>query len=147
MLKTIYTITSEHRNTLTFEFDINGNLITYKYEGDPMTEKFFEWIWKSGRFPTRETGMVRYFKDTRLDVQKGEPDLSFTAFWEAYKMKRKKIDAEYLWNKLSRDQKIAAIVGIRRYEHWLKLHSSYAKQLPDTYLRKRTWEDDNETND
>lgn len=144
-LETTYTVTGKTTGKLTFKYDLNGYLIMYKYEGDPMTPDQHAWMFPKCpaplRIPILEKDMKTWMAIKQFTVTKGEPDLSFDNFWNTYKNKAKKTKAEELWNKLKDDEKFNAIVFIKRYDNWLRLQGT-AKALPDTYLRQKRWLDE-----
>lgn len=117
----------------------------FKYDGEPMTEKQFRWLFPKCpaplRIPIIENDMKTWMAIKQFTVTKGEPDLSFDNFWQTYNNKAKKLKAEQLWNKLSNDDKFNAIAFIKRYDNWLRLKGT-AKALPDTYLNQKRWLDE-----
>jgi hypothetical protein len=65
----------------------------------------------------------------------------FEAFWEPYPKKIGKKPAERLWASMPAEDRCAAIDGIPRYMQSDTYKRGFVKQ-GDTYLSKRTWEDD-----
>lgn len=138
-LETTYIVTGKRTGQITFKFDLNGDLILFKFDGDPLSEKQRKWLYP--RIPTSENGMGMWTCIKEFTVTKGEPDLSFDNFWNTYDEKQKKIPTQKLWNKLSTDDKFNAIAYIKRYNNHLRLKGT-AKALPDTYLRQKRWLDE-----
>ncbi len=66
---------------------------------------------------------------------------AFDEFWVCYPNKAGKAKARQLYGKLSVEDCIAAINGIGRYKRSEKFKKGYVQQ-GDTYLSKRTWEDE-----
>lgn len=70
--------------------------------------------------------------------------LPFDAFWDLYpKRHAKKIgkrQTESRWNKLSEDDRAAAMVGVRHYRAACDQNLTLAKD-PERFLRGRVWED------
>ena len=67
----------------------------------------------------------------------------FQVFWDAYGLKRERIGAEHVWNRLSAADKRAAIRGIEPYRkecHRRGISMKYAQG----YLSHRRWEDEPE---
>lgn len=139
MLETTYIVTGKKTGQITFKFDVNGDLVLFKYEGNPLTEKQRKWLYP--RIPIQEKSMSMWSAIPEFTVTKGEPDLSFDNFWNAYNNKAKKIKAEQLWNRLSNDDKFNAIAFIKRYDNWLRQKGT-AKALPDTYISQKRWLDE-----
>lgn len=138
-LETTYTITGTRNGTITFKFDLQGDLVLFKYEGEPLSDKQRKWLYP--RIAVHENQMKAWQAIKNFTVTKGLPDLSFENFWKAYDNKAKKTTAEALFNKLSDADKFNAIVFIKRYNNWLRLKGT-AKALPDTYLRQKRWLDE-----
>lgn len=138
-LETTYTVTGKRSGQITFKFDLNGDLILFKYEGEPLSDKQRKWLYP--RIPIHESKMNMWTCIKEFTVTKGEPDLSFDNFWNTYNEKQKRQVAEKLWAKLSNEDKYNAIAYIKRYDSLLKQKQT-AKALPDTYLRQRRWLDE-----
>lgn len=138
-LETTYTVTGKRQGKITFKFNLNGDLVLFQYEGEPLTEKQRKWLY--ARICTNESQMKNWLAIKEFTVTKGLPDISFDAFWNAYENKSKKITTIPIWNKLSDDDKFNAIAHIKRYNNWLR-QKGIAKALPDTYLRQKRWLDE-----
>ena len=70
---------------------------------------------------------------------KKAPD--FQDFWDAYGVKRERIDAERAWNRLSARDKRAAIAGIAAYREGCR-RTGVAMKYGQGYLSHRRWEDE-----
>lgn len=138
-LETTYIVTGKKAGQITFKFDLNGDLILFKYEGDALNEKQRKWMYP--RIPINEKQMGNWEAIKEFTITKGEPDLSFDNFWNTYAEKSKKIVTQKLWSKLSNDDKFNAIAFIKRFNNHLRLKGT-AKPLPDTYLRQKRWLDE-----
>lgn len=44
-LETTYTITGTRNGTITFKFDLQGDLVLFKYEGEPLSDKQRKWLY------------------------------------------------------------------------------------------------------
>lgn len=139
MMETTYIVTAKTTGTITFKFDAKGNLVFFKYEGEPFNELQKKWFYP--RMPLHESQMKTWQTIKEFTVVKGEPDLSFDNFWNTYNNKAKKEPTKALYNKLSNDDKFNAIIFIKRFDNWLRLKGT-AKPLPDTYLRQKRWLDE-----
>lgn len=138
-LETTYIITGKRTGQITFKFNLNGDLVLFKYEGEPLTDKQRKWLYP--RIAVHESQMKNWQAIREFTVTKGDPDLSFENFWQTYNEKQKKTVTEKLWEKLSNDDKFNAIVYIKRYDSHLRQKGT-AKALPDTYLRQKRWLDE-----
>lgn len=65
----------------------------------------------------------------------------FQTFWDAYGLKRERIGAEHVWNRLSAADKRAAIRGIEAYKKECQRRGINMKYAQG-YLSHRRWEDD-----
>ncbi len=78
----------------------------------------------------------------KFRVAKVEPNLEFDTFWNLYDNKASnKPRAQKLWRNMSKDQKIACLIGIRHYNYWLSL-GNIEKKYADTFLYQRAWENE-----
>ena len=68
-------------------------------------------------------------------------DNGFKAFWDAYGYKRERAAAEAAWNRLSVEDRHAAMAGIRDYRENCQ-RSGVAMKYAQGYLSHRRWEDD-----
>lgn len=139
-LEKTYIVTGKKTGRITFKFDEAGDLIEFKYEGEPLSDKQRKWLYP--RIAINEQMMKMWKAIKEFTVTEGDLDLSFDNFWNTYKLKSKKVRAEQLFNKLNDTDKFNAIVGIKRYDNWLRLQRGIAKALPDTYLSQKRWLDE-----
>lgn len=139
-METTYIVTAKKHGKMTFRFDVNGDLIYFKYEGELFNDLQRAWFYP--RLPINEKQMKMWEAIKEFNVSKGEVDLSFDRFWNTYALKSKKLVCEVLWKKLKDEDKFNAIAGIKRYDNWLRQQGGIAKQLPDTYLRQKRWLDE-----
>lgn len=68
-------------------------------------------------------------------------DEDFDAFWNLYNKKVGKVAALRSWRKLSKEDRAAAMSGVKPYQESMRGDMHYIKH-PATYLNQRTWEDD-----
>lgn len=140
-LVTTYTVTgSNFAGVMTFKFHLGGYLVAFSLEEAELDQDQRKWLYP--RMPLAENGMKTFYDLKTFKVEKGEPDLSFENFWNAYGKKQKRTVAEKLWKKLTKKDKLAAFKSINRYNNWLNNNAGIAKQLPDTFIRQRRWLDD-----
>lgn len=138
-LETTYIITGKKAGRITFKFDLNGDLILFQYEGEPLNEKQRKWLYS--RVIINESQIKYWYAIKEFTVTKGDPDLSFDNFWNTYNKKVKKEVCKPLWKKLKDDDKFNAIAFIKRFDNWLRKEGT-GKPLPDTYLRQKRWLDE-----
>lgn len=68
-------------------------------------------------------------------------NLSFDHFYEVYGNKVGKKQAQKVWDRLSKDNKIKALMYIKTYDQNLKLTPGVQKKYPATYLNSEPWND------
>lgn len=68
---------------------------------------------------------------------------TFNEFWDAYGLKRNKLKAEPAWNRLTAQEKRAAIAGIPAYRAACQ-QQGIAMMYPQNYIRDHRWEDETE---
>lgn len=136
MIATTYIITAKSTNvSLELKYDLNGKLIAFNLDGDYTEEQYNYLMDRTPR--EQEKVKERFPPNTKLQVKEMPADLSFEAFWEAYKYKvGKKKMAENIWNKLSRADKVKAMLYIPRYLNHLRLNPGLAQAYPTTYLNQ-----------
>lgn len=135
-----YILTSNmYEGTITFKFDLKGDLIVFSLEDATLSELQKKWLYR--RVPIEEKYMQIFHKSKKFKIQKGDIDLSFETFYNKYDKKTHKMEAEGLWNKSSKTKKIKAILGIDGYNRYLS-KTGIAKTNPARYLRKKYYEDE-----
>lgn len=136
---TTYIITGT--GEITFKFDINGNLVHFNYEGEILTNDQFKWLFD--RFPIKESGIRHFESNKNLQVTKGEPNVSFDAFWNTYanKVGKRKM-AENTWNRMSKADKIQVFINIPRYKNYLKYYPNQQMMYPTTYLNQEAYKNE-----
>ena len=135
-------IGSSFKGVMIFKYDLNGILTSFELQdADVFDEQQINWLFRK-MFPYKETGIGNFRAIKNFTVTEGEFNLVFEMFWNAYKYNVKKVLAEKAWEKLSDDDKIRAIAGIRHYDGFLFRKRGQDKAYPSTYLAQRYWEDD-----
>lgn len=143
--QTTYTVKSKREHYIwQFKYDLNGNLIAFEIVSGILTTNQMRWLFTNTHFPAIESIMVNKWipllkKDFEIDI--GEPDISFDAFWKIYKYPVQKKRSQAIWEKLSKADRIKAIKAIKSYDGMLS-RKKIDKAMPDTYLRNRRYEDD-----
>jgi hypothetical protein len=144
---TTYTVKSKQDGYVwQFKYRLNGDLKAFEILEGKLSVTQMKWLFSQGNFPATEivmkTGWIPKLRKN-FEIEVGEPDLSFDAFWNAYAHKvGKKVMAENSWKKLGRATKIKALMGIKRYNNHLRLHPGVAKAHPSTYLNQEYWENE-----
>ena len=129
-----------------FKYHLNGAFYSFKVLDSQLSLEQRTWLFGSNKFPCTEREMKEvWMKNLRknFEITVGEPDLSFEAFWNAYanKVGKKKM-AENSWNKLSKGNKIKALMSIKKYDNNLRLHPGIQKAHASTYLNQEYYDNE-----
>jgi len=134
-----YIFTSKNMDaSIVFKFDLNGDLIYFEIDGET-DSKQRDWIYS--RIPINESWIEAVWKKLKTGrIEKTPTDLSFEAFWEAYKLKvGKKSETKNIWNKMDENERIKALIFIKTYDNQLRLRQGQQKKYPSTYLNAQEW--------
>jgi len=124
-----------------FTYNLDGLLSKFEFLEGTMTQPMIEWLFIKSKFPYHEDMIDAFKKRPDLTVEVGDPDLSFERFWNLYAKKQKKIVTEKLWKKLTDQNRLAAINGIKKYKTICRMNN-HGQALPDTYLSQQRWLDE-----
>lgn len=143
--QTTYTVKSRQDGYVwQFTYDLNGNLMAFKILDGQLTGKQMKWLFSNANFPAIESVIKTVWIPSlkkNFDIEIGEPDVSFEAFWIHYNLKRHKVRSQKLWEKMSKANKIKAIKALKAYDGYLH-RKKIEKMLPSTYLQNESWEDE-----
>ena len=138
-LKEYYITAKTFQGTLVFKYHLNGVLAAFQLVEAELSAAQRKWLF-STRFPYLETQINHFDALKNFNVSSSDIDLSFEAFWNAYTYKiGKRVMAENAWDKLSKSDRIAALIGIRSYNNYLKRNIGVAKAHGSTYLNQKYW--------
>ncbi len=140
-LKEYSIIGSSFKGVMVFKYFLNGTLAAFQLsDGYEMNEK--QQIWLQRHFPFTEE-KISHFKAIRnFTVTEGEFKVTFDDFWLAYKMKIGKEAALKAWKKLSTDEQIKSIAGIKPYAGYLARKRGIEKARASTYLNGKYFNDE-----
>lgn len=82
------------------------------------------------------------FGTARLNITEEGYSITFEMWWNLYDLKRNRLRAEKIWNKLSGADRVNAYFKFRLYARHLMLNQWKTKAEPETYLKNRYWEND-----
>ncbi len=132
-----YIVTTKSGVNMLFTYNEQGQLVEYSTH-DALTIQQSNWL--ARHFPTTHELLRTLIARYGWQVKEVPQDLSFTAFWNAYRHKvGNKKRAERLWNGLSKEDKAKAIAYLPRYESYLAQNPGIAKLYPETYLNQERW--------
>lgn len=139
---TIYTVKGRNfPNVWEFKYDLQGYLMEWKILSGTLTEAQTQWLFHPIRFPYKEQTIQKWKTIKNIDVIVGKPNLSFDTFYNLYKHKVGKLEAQRAWNKLNKSDQLKAIKQIKAYEGFLH-RKRIEKVHPATYLNKRRFDDE-----
>lgn len=139
---TTYTVIgTTFKGTMIFKYDLNGYLIHFQLVDAQLDQAQRSWLYTKA-FPYSEERMKLFIPIKNFTVTKGEPDISFEAFYHLFGNKVKKNRSEDLWNKLNQTDKLNCLASIKPYKLWLSRQRGIAQQQPDTYISQKRWLDD-----
>lgn len=141
--RTIYTVKGKNTPIIwEFKYDLNGVLKEFKFIENELTEKQQDWLFNKAQFPYRENQIKGWQKAIKnFEVIVGKPNLDFTTFYNLYKYKVGKLEAQRPWKKLNKADQLKAIKQIKAYEGFLR-RKRIEKVHPATYLNKRRFDDE-----
>ncbi len=141
-LLTVYTVKIPSIPTVwLFKYDLNGLLKEWVLDEEgELSEEQIRWLFHPARFPYHESTIKHFEAVKNIEVLKGEPDISFDAFWRLYNLKVGKLETGKAWKRLSKADKLTAIKQLAAYNGYLK-RSRKEKVYPATYLNKRRFDD------
>lgn len=140
-MTTTYTVKSRKDGFVwEFKYNLNGSLKAFKLLQGQLSDTQTNWLFKAGNFPYHVDIMTRVWMAKlrkNFEISVGEADLSFENFWNTYghKVGKKKM-AQTSWGKLSKANKIKALIGIKKYNNNLKLYPGQAKAHASTYINQ-----------
>lgn len=141
-----YTVKSKHYDAVwSFKYTMEGDLKCFEILGGKLNDNQIKWLFNPENFPYRNQVIEQKWMALRkhFEITKGEIDLSFESFWNLYGKKiGKKVTTENTWKRLSKKDKLNAIIGIRHYDNHLRRNIGIAKAYASTYLNQRYWEND-----
>jgi len=133
-----YIITGRTAASVVLEYDENALLISVEFKDNNLKQINF----MLAKLPALENELEAFVQQHKLKLSQVQQDLSFEAFWNAYKYKvGKKARTERLWNSLSKQERELVFVAIPRYRRFIAFknqESAYA----ETWLNNKMWENE-----
>ncbi len=140
MITKDYILKSKSGAIVRLSYYVNGGC-WQKFEIEKLPEGE---IGVSVRYIPTTIGMLNQFRQKYkgvITIEELPPDLSFKTFWETYSYKRHKGEAEEQWDKLTDEEKMSALMYIRRYNQRCMLDKT-PKVHARRYLRRKLWKDE-----
>jgi len=130
-----YVLTSQKFDgAVKLEYNSNNQLVSWSVKEADLSPKRYDWLLT--HIPAEEKAIAHYRKQG-FAIKKIAPDLSFEAFWIAYKGGSAKREAERTWNKLSELDRAVILESIPRYERYLTKKPNLQKMYPATYINPK----------
>ncbi len=121
--------------TVIYGYKLNNQLYSVKYEGD-FTFEQLKWL---STAPVTVDMLFAAVKKNGWNIKEVDFDLDFDTFWNMYgKKEGNKPQAQALWKKLPKAEKIKSIAFIEKYDNQLRMSGS-AKCYPTSYLNQQRW--------
>ena len=140
VVKIYNVIGSGFKGVWVFKYNLNGVLAAFELQDVIMNDKQVLWLF-SRHFPYKESHINNYRAYANFTVTEGDFDLTFTMFWDAYNHKIKREMSLKAWDKLTDDDKMRAIAGIRHYDGYLARKRNMEKAHASTYINQKYWND------
>ena len=139
-----YTVKSKADGFIwVFKYHLNGDLESFCIMDGSLSQRQARWLFQEGNFPFMEhliKGWQQRLKKN-FEVTVGLVDITFDAFWQAYRHRPRKAETQDYWKKMKESDKIKALSGLRGYDNFLRLESWRTKIDAIRYLKKRIYED------
>lgn len=133
-----YILTSqEFSGEIFFKYNLKGYLSEVSFQDvKGLSRPVFDWIWNN--LPTSVSKIEEYQKKAKnFKITEVPADLSFDRFWKEYGNKvGKKTMTENAWKKLSREDKVKALLYIPILRTKKTLDGTQMP-YPSTYLNQR----------
>jgi len=121
-----------------FGFNDDDVLIYYHNEMELDTRAL---QWQIAHMPYNLAELKAIAHKAKVPLEEVPMDVSFDAFWVAYGKKINRKRAEPLYNKLSQEEKLLAMVAIKPYLRYCK-NNNRAIADPEKYIRSSFFETD-----
>lgn len=140
-----YTVKArETRAVWVFKYYLEGGLRSFVVLEGSFSEQQSNWLFIKGRFPSNEDEMKSFAKTYRkhFEVEVIIPEITFDYFYEIYGKKTTKKQASDFWRKMKEADKVLAVLGVRKYKNYCKMHQNREQVDPVRYLKHRRYEDE-----
>jgi hypothetical protein len=137
-----YTIKSRSDGYIwQFKYHLNGILAEFKMLDGVLSETQINWL--KANYPFYEADVKQWQEKLKsnFEINIGEPDLSFSALWELYAHKVKRIESEKRYNKLKEADKLKIFFTVPGYKYYLQV-SGVAQANLATFIHQQYYEDD-----
>ncbi|MBN2747173.1 MAG: hypothetical protein JXR34_10650 [Bacteroidales bacterium] len=133
-----YIITGTTSASLVVEYDEDQVLTKIEFKDTALGQVNF----MLDNIPALEIKLETFAQKHKLKISRVQEDLSFEAFWTAYKYKvGKKARTERLWKSLSNQERELVFISLPRYQRFVAFknqESAYA----ETFLNNKMWENE-----
>ncbi len=137
-----YILTSDKfEGSITYGFTVEGYLCFFEVNSHDLTVVQWKYLLDNLVHCLKEPAFIEWSKAVGFKTVVIEEDLSFDRFWDMYAVKRNRIDAERLWNILSKEDRAVVFGNVKAYLRYRQRNGWYTPLYPDTYLNKH-WKDE-----
>lgn len=125
-----------------FRYNLDGSLYSFTIHKGILDAKQYFWLFTEGRFPLDEKTILEFKKyfSKYFIIEEINPKMDFPYFWETYNKKALKKQASDYWKKMKEEDRILAILGIKKYREYCE---GKRQDMQDAirYLKNRRYED------
>lgn len=139
-MKKYIVISEKLEGNISFGYTENGFLCFFEVNAPNLTDDHIKWILDRIESAYYLERLQHWAKANGWKIEEVQIDMSFTAWYNYFNMKRNKIEAEKLYKVYEADGQLPAIwANTRAYLRYCARNAKwYNKMYPDTYLRKHT---------
>ena len=143
-LKT-YTVT--HRATKkvwVFKYNIHGDLRSFEPLDGRINDELAMYMFGGMKFPYNEDRMGLFKKHLKkqFEIDVNELEYDFDLFWNEYAHKTRNKETKDYWKKMSVEDRVKAVKGVRKYKNFLRLNSWRSPVDPIRYLKREMFNDE-----
>lgn len=135
-----FIITSDKlEGNICFGYNETGLLCFFEVNTTDLTDPQIKWILDRLECAYHIPNLYEWAKPNNWRVEEIPVDLGFDVFWDLYKMKRNRTDAEKIWNGFDDAKRVQVLANVKAYNRYCAKNASwYNKLYPDNYLSKHT---------
>lgn len=135
-----FTVTGKFGGHVVVVYGDDYLLREVSYMGSEMRHQQIQWLQQY--LPVVYDGGFKEFVNvSRLTFVEERYEVTFDMLWNGYDLKVHKKRAEDTWQRMSKADRVKAVMGVRLYNRYLQ-RTGVSKAHPDTYLRERYYENE-----
>lgn len=135
-----FIVTGSFAGQLNIVYTENDLLGKVEYMGGELLPEQIGWLQRNLPIVYDST-FPAFVAKSKLTFIEERYEVTFEQFWEAYDLKVHKKRAQDAWGRMSKADKVKALMGVAPYDRHLQ-RSGYGKAHADTYLKDRYFDND-----